>query len=69
MSTRNDATLRQHLAAEVEWYRQHGKHPDRITRNHTGTEYVIGDWSWNRQHPDRREMIESFLPRPQRIAR
>lgn len=47
-----------HCAAEVAWYRQHGKHSDRIRRAATGEEYVVGDWSWNRKHTDRHEVIE-----------
>jgi hypothetical protein len=35
---------------EVRWYREHGRYTqERITRDRGGVEYVIGDWSWNRQ--------------------
>lgn len=35
---------------EVRWYRKHGRHPNRIRREHggRGDQYVIGDWSWHR---------------------
>jgi hypothetical protein len=40
---------------QVGWYRRHGKYPaQRIARDSSGAEYVIGDWSWNRtQHRHR----------------
>jgi DNA-binding CsgD family transcriptional regulator len=35
---------------EVLWYRKHGRYPkERIVRDKTGAEYVIGDWAWNRK--------------------
>lgn len=39
--------------AEVAWYRQHGKHHERIVREYSGNgeDYVVGDWSWARLHP------------------
>jgi hypothetical protein len=34
---------------EIAWYMKNGKFPEqRITNDNRGTEYVIGDWSWNR---------------------
>jgi hypothetical protein len=32
---------------EVEWYRQHGKHPRRLAETSAGIPYVIGDSAWN----------------------
>ena len=43
---------------ELAWYKLNGKYADRITKDATGQEYVIGDWSWNRLHPDRVEHFE-----------
>lgn len=43
---------------EVAWYRINGKHPARISRRSSGGEYVIGDWSWNRDNPQAQEWIE-----------
>lgn len=51
-------------AAEVRWYRKHGKYPDhRIKREYRGQgqEYVVGDWSWNRNHPDHPETVEPMM--------
>lgn len=50
---------------EVEWYRRHGKYRERICRDSMGREYVVGDWSWNRLHPEHQEHIEhrmSLMP-------
>lgn len=49
---------------EVEWYQRYGKWPDRIHLSSHGVRFVIGDWSWNRSHPTRREIIEPSLPKP-----
>lgn len=46
---------------EVSWYRAHGRYGGlRIAREYRGggAEYLIGDWSWNRAHPEQRELIE-----------
>jgi hypothetical protein len=32
---------------EIEWYKQHGNYPQRITKDKFNRPYVIGDWSWN----------------------
>lgn len=50
-------TSAEYAAAEVTWYRKNGRYPmDRIKRDGTGAEYVVGDTAWNR---DRwREFIE-----------
>ena len=49
--------------AEIEWYRAHGKHPDRITKEAVRPfhPYVIGDHSWNAANPDRKEFIEAYM--------
>ena len=46
--------------SEVQWYKTHGKYPDRIRREYSGRgkEFVIGDWSWERENPGRWEKIE-----------
>ena len=51
-------TYRELCQREVEWYRRHGRYPERIRRDLSGTAYVIGDWSWNRNHPNKSEVIE-----------
>jgi hypothetical protein len=43
---------------EILWYRQHGKYPERITQSRRREFYVIGDFSWNRNYPDKSEVIE-----------
>ncbi len=48
-------------AKEVAWYRQHGKHKDRIRTDRQGVDYVIGDWSWNRLYPERKEFVDEFM--------
>jgi hypothetical protein len=50
-------------AAEVAWYRKHGKHPQRIQRMYggEGDEYVVGDWSWHRMHSDSTEWIDARM--------
>lgn len=64
-------------AREVEWYRRYGKYVQRIRRCTAGREYVVGDWSWERNHPDKDEPIEWRMqlagvyrePRPRRHSR
>src|SRR5688572_11553947 len=47
-------------ARELAWYRKHGKYPDnRISQDDYGVEYVIGDFSWNRENPP--EFIEKRM--------
>lgn len=53
-----------HCRAEVEWYRKHGKWHDRIRVTSDGVKFVVGDWSWNRSHPRRKEYVEDAMPRP-----
>jgi len=48
-------------AAEVEWYRQHGAHPDRIATDAAGQPYVIGNTDWNRLHPNRPEHVDERM--------
>ncbi|MCC7546357.1 MAG: hypothetical protein IT532_01190 [Burkholderiales bacterium] len=44
---------------EVFWYLKNGKHGlQRIGTDTYGYRYLIGDWSWNRKHPDKEEHIE-----------
>lgn len=52
--------------AQVNWYRQHGKHPKyRIRRDSSGVEYVIGDQSWNAHcAPGNSEYVDYLLPKP-----
>lgn len=52
---------RAHCRAEVEWYRRHGKYPERIKPDSAGVLYVIGDLSWNMNRPDKLERIESAM--------
>lgn len=48
---------------EVMWYRAFGRYPDEriITSDRYGDEYVIGDWAWNRRHPDKPETVEPIM--------
>ena len=48
---------------EVDWYRQHGKYPQRIARDSRGTEYVIGDAAWNARHEWAKERVEPQMRR------
>ncbi len=48
-------------AAQVKWYREHGKYPDRICFDNSGIKYVAGDFSWNHGNPATREVIEPQL--------
>lgn len=43
---------------ELEWYKIYGKYPERIKRDSKGQEYVIGDWSWERNYPNKPEWID-----------
>ena len=46
---------------ELKWYRKNGKHKRRrIVEDANGNEYVIGDWSWNRNpaNKNRQEFVE-----------
>ena len=53
MSIRNDELL---------WYRSHGHYPNiRITKNSEGSIYVIGDFSWNKNNPQKQEFIEPYM--------
>lgn len=51
-------TTVEHMLREVVWYQQHGKYRERIRKTNEGELYVVGDWSWNRNHPDKHEEIE-----------
>lgn len=43
---------------EVQWYRVNGVCDGRIKLDANGRLYVIGDWSWNKNHYPRSETIE-----------
>ena len=43
---------------EVNWYAKHGKYDNRIKQDSNGAAYVIGDWAWNRNNPNKPEYIE-----------
>ena len=46
---------------EVKFYRENGKHKERIVKDADDNEYVIGDFSWNRKHKDKPEFIENAM--------
>jgi len=46
---------------EIRWYRQFGKYPERITKDRSGQQYMVGDWSWNRNYPEKAETVEPLL--------
>ncbi len=43
---------------ELEWYQANGDYPERIVLDSDGIPYVIGDRSWNQNHPDQEEYFE-----------
>jgi len=43
----NIEKIRSYIAADVAWYRIHGRFPTRIRRDREGREYVVGDETWN----------------------
>lgn len=45
-------------AREVEWYRRHGRYPERVRVSGDGRYYVVGDWSWNRLRATKPEFVE-----------
>lgn len=48
--------------AELAWYRKHGKYiRERIVADREGELFVIGDWSWERLHPNKAEYIEDRM--------
>ena len=63
-----DSGLVEHMEAEVAWYRQHGKHQERIQLDRAGVEYVIGDFSWNNNRSRPFELIEQRMDLERRIA-
>lgn len=50
-------------AREAAWYRRHGRYPERVRLTLSGEPFVIGDWSWNRDYPNRREVVEPAMRR------
>lgn len=46
---------------EVEWYRKHGKYPERIKVDSLGHEYVQIDLWWNQRNRYRMETIKDQL--------
>lgn len=45
-------------ADEVRWYTKNGKYLKRIAVSKDNEIYVIGDWAWNREHPNNHEVVE-----------
>ncbi len=44
---------------ELAWYMKNGKHGEsRIAVDSNGDRYVIGDFSWNKTNPNKKEFIE-----------
>lgn len=55
----NDLLCGDPRAFEVAWYRKNGKHPkERIKLDSNGCQYVVGDFSWNRNTTRPQEYIE-----------
>jgi len=48
--------------AEVSWYLKNGAYPERMRLDSGGFKYVIGDYSWNLKHPNKREYVEGLMP-------
>jgi hypothetical protein len=53
----------QQQAFEVAWYRVNGRYPERIKTDANGQPFVIGDQSWNQNHPDKVEYFEPLTRR------
>lgn len=47
--------------SEVEWYRQNGRHANRIVKDRSHNLYVIGDISWNQNPENMCEIIEPIM--------
>ena len=54
-------TVFEQHAYEVQWYRENGKHQDRIKKDHLGREYVECDFTWNKVNHFRQESIRDVL--------
>lgn len=48
---------------EVDWYRDNGKHKDRVRKDLLGAEYVQSDWAWNHANRYRKETIAHVMGR------
>lgn len=49
------------MTYEVQWYRKHGKHQDRVQLDDLGHEHVVCDFIWNKRNPYRRESVRDQL--------
>lgn len=58
---RSGCTYFEQRAYEVQWYRVHGKYPDRVKQDHLGHDYVEHDNLWNRRNHFRKETIKDKL--------
>lgn len=54
-------TAKELMQRETEWYQIHGQHMKRLVRDSEGVWYPIGDWSWNRENPEKPEYIEPAM--------
>ncbi len=54
-------TYLEQAAYEVQWYRMHGKHTDRIRKDTRGNKYVMSDFLWNDRYPKRREHVKDRI--------
>jgi len=48
---------------ETQWYRSNGHYQERVRIDRDGQQYVVGDWSWHRNHPEKSECIEPRMER------
>ena len=47
---------------ELNWYFRYGKYKERISKDRkTEGTYVVGDFAWNKLHPDKQEYIEPYI--------
>lgn len=46
---------------ELVWYRENGQYPERIKTTLLAGTYLIGDFSWNRNCPEKQEFIEQEM--------
>ncbi len=60
-SNPNGWTYQKMTSTDVTWYTQNGKYINRIGVDASDVVYIVGDWSWNRIHPDKYEMVDELL--------
>ena len=57
----SDWSYQKMTSTDVAWYAKKGKYLNRIGVDTSDVVYIVGDWSWNRRHPQRYEMVDEQL--------